>query len=163
MLTVIATFWTQVDYRSRLMQPWAVLAKQPQVGEDSLLLDYISPNPVSTFVKYVRKRHWPVTAALLGSVLLKLFIVASTGLFMLQSSSPPRHAPFSMVEQLQLSGFNSSNVDDVAALRYAGALVSETSYPPGTNASFAVEMFNSFRVAQGAYSQLLVLNKLTNM
>lgn len=131
------------------MQPWAGLARQPQTAENTLLLDYISPNPISTFVSSIKNRHWPVTAVLVGSTLLKIIILISTGLFLPQPSSPPRHVAFNMIEQFQLSNFNSSAVDDLAGSLYTGVHFSDVSYPSGTNASFAVEMFNSSRPIKG--------------
>lgn len=132
------------------MQPWAGLAKQPQTAERSLLLDYVSQNPISAFFSSLRKRHWPVATVLIGSGLLKVLIIISTGLFSLQPSSSPQEVPFNMVEQFQQSGFNSTAVDDVAGLLYAGVHFSEIGYPRGTNATFAVELFNTSMAIEGA-------------
>ncbi|KAF2647254.1 hypothetical protein K491DRAFT_723600 [Lophiostoma macrostomum CBS 122681] len=141
-LTVIAAFWTQVDYRSRLMQPWRELANPPQTVDNTLFLDYVSPDPITVFIRSVRKRHWPVTAGLTGSLFLKILMIISTGLFSLQSSSPREDSLFTITHQFEMSGFNSSAVDDVAALVYAGVHSNNITYPSGTNASCAVEMFN---------------------
>jgi hypothetical protein len=148
-LTIISAFWTQVDYRSRLMQPWRELAKRPQKVENTLLLDYISPDPVTIIIKSVRKGHWHVTAGLIGSLLLKLLMVISTGLFFVQSSSPPEHRSLTMTQPFDITGFNSSAVDDVAALIYAGVQFNNITYPPGTNASFVVETFNLTKKSTG--------------
>ncbi|KAF2652994.1 hypothetical protein K491DRAFT_718462 [Lophiostoma macrostomum CBS 122681] len=143
--TIIAAFWTQVDYRSRLMQPWRELTKPLRATDDTLLLDYISPNSLTTMIKATAKHHWPVCAALFGSFLLKLLIVISTGLFVLQPASILQHESFQMTHEFQLSNFNSSAIDDVAGLLYAGVQFNNISYPAGTNASFAVELFNLTR------------------
>lgn len=151
MLAIIAAFWTKIDYRTRLMQPWKDLAKQQQTAQNNLLIDYISPNPFSTMVQSITKRHWPVTAVLIGSTVLKILIVFSTGLFLLRRASPPLHLPFNTAQQFELSRFNSSAVDDMAASLYAGVQLNKISYPPGTNASFAVETFNSSQTITGLY------------
>lgn len=142
-LTLIAALWTQVDYRSRQIQPWQELASKPQPAENNLLLDYISPNPIISFYKSARHRHWPVTVALIGSFLLKALIIISTTLFSLQMLAVPIPQSLTMTEQLQFDRFNSATVDDLAASIYAGVAFKNLSYPPGTNSRSAVEMFNT--------------------
>jgi hypothetical protein len=150
--TIIAAFWTQVDYRTRQMQPWEEMAKGPQPASNSLLLDYISPNPVVAFLHSFKNHHLPVTTALFASLLLKVLIVISTGLFALQPVLVPRSLSMGTMDQFQFSGFNASNVDDVAGLVYAGASSSEIDYLPGTNAEYAVELFNTSESVPGKYS-----------
>jgi hypothetical protein len=65
------------------MQPWEEMVKRPQPAANGLLLDYISPNSVVAFHWSVKHRYGPVAAVLLGSFLIKILIVGSTGLFML--------------------------------------------------------------------------------
>ncbi|CAO2653412.1 Nn.00g028230.m01.CDS01 [Neocucurbitaria sp. VM-36] len=84
--TLVAAFWTQVDYRTRQMQPWRRLAEKPQLSSKTLFLDYISPHPVSSFAASLQHRHWRVTAVLFGSILLKIVIVICLSI---QSPSSP--------------------------------------------------------------------------
>jgi hypothetical protein len=141
--TIIAAFWTQVDYRTRQMQPWEEMAKGPQPAANSLLLDYVSPNPVVAFFRSFKHRHMPVATALFGSLLLKALIVVSTGIFAMESVMIPRSLPMAMKERFEFASFNGSNPDDIAGLTYAGTALNEIDYLPGTNAEYAVELFNA--------------------
>ncbi|KAH4044028.1 hypothetical protein HBH69_234610 [Parastagonospora nodorum] len=147
-LTIIAAFWTQVEYRTRQMQPWEEMAKGPQSVANSLLLDYISPNPVLAFIRSCKNRHLPVTLTLFASFLLKVLIVISTGVFTRRLVLLPQPLPISPMEQFQFSGHNASKVDDVAGLASVGPLLNEIDYLPGTNAEYAVELFRSSNQVQ---------------
>jgi hypothetical protein len=150
-LTIIAAFWTQVEYRTRQMQPWEEMAKGPQSVANSLLLDYISPNPLLAFIRSCKNRHLPVALTLFASFLLKVLIVISTGVFTRRLVLLPQPLLISPMEQFQFSGHNASKVDDVAGLASVGPLLNEIDYLPGTNAEYAVELFRSSNQVQGKY------------
>jgi hypothetical protein len=142
--TIIAAFWTQIDYRTRQMQPWEELASRTsKKAAETLLLDYVSCNPVVSFFKSLMHRHWPVTTVLLGSFLIKGLIVVSTGLFVLNHVVRPHNVAMDMTERFEFSSFNSTDVDDTAGLMYAGNLLNEIDYLPGTNDEYAAVLFNS--------------------
>ncbi|KAJ9617034.1 hypothetical protein H2200_000755 [Cladophialophora chaetospira] len=152
-LTLFAALWTQVDYRARQMQPWNELAGGPKLAKDGLLLDYISTAPLTALVQSLRRRHWPVSAALLGSFLLKVLIVVSTGLFSVQSLRRPLSAHLSLNGNFQFNRFDLAEVDDIAAALYAGALSKQIDFPTGTNAHYATEIFNTSKpISESAYS-----------
>lgn len=157
MLALVAAFWTQVDYRLRQLQPWKELRTKAQPAEDGLLLDYISPIPLMAFFTSLRKCHWSVSAGLLGSFLLKILIVISTGLFSLQTVPVPLSVPFSMTEQFQVHDVSPATVDDVAAAAYAGVFFEGLSYTSGTNSRFAVEMFNTSHNIKGMGARLYLI------
>ncbi|KAL0257964.1 hypothetical protein SLS55_007132 [Diplodia seriata] len=86
-LTIVAAFWGQVEHRTKQMMPWAILRKGPSPAADTLLIDYIEPaRPVSLY-KSLKNAHWPVSIAIVGTLLLQLLTVTSTGLFQLQSET----------------------------------------------------------------------------
>lgn len=140
--TVTSAFWTQVDYRTRLLQPWEELARGPQPAQNNLFLDYISPNLFSAFWVSLRFRHWPVCAILFGSFSLKVLVVVSTSLFVLRTSIESVSIPISLTDQFQEREFNFDD-DNTPAVRYYGTLIDHNDYLPGTNADYAVEMFQS--------------------
>jgi Protein of unknown function (DUF3433) len=82
-LTVGATFWALVEYRAKQMAPWHEIAQTPTSAARSVLIDYISPLMPISLVASIRKKHYPVALVIFGSVLMKLLIIASTGLFTL--------------------------------------------------------------------------------
>jgi hypothetical protein len=136
------------------MQPWEEMAKGPQPATKSLFLDYISSNPAISFLRSLKNRHWPVAVVLLGSLLIKVLIVVSTGLFILNHVVRPQSIPGMMVEEFKVNYFNSSGTDDTAGLIYTGILLGEIDYPPGTNAEYAAELFNSTEPIKGKVTML---------
>jgi hypothetical protein len=126
------------------MQPWIELARGPQPASKNLLLDYISSNPVLAFIRSIKNRHWPVTAALLGSILLKIVIVLSTGLFVPRFSNLPLSTRIEMVEQFQFQSFNASTVDATTASLLTGVQLKQVDYPFGTSAEYVAERFRPY-------------------
>ncbi|GME25425.1 uncharacterized protein LTHEOB_12324, partial [Neofusicoccum parvum] len=68
MFTSIATFWAQVEYRSKQMMPWVLMAQGPQTARNSLLLDYIEPMNIVSLYNSFLNRHWMVVAAIAKDV-----------------------------------------------------------------------------------------------
>jgi hypothetical protein len=142
--TIVAAFWTQVDYRTRQMQPWEELASRTgKKTAETLLLDYVSCNPIVSFPRTIMHRHWPVAMVLLGFFLIKGLIVVLTSLLVLNPVVRPRNVAMGMTERFEFSSFNATDVDDKAGLMYAGNLFNEIDYLPGTNGEYAVALFNS--------------------
>lgn len=81
LLTIILSFWRQVDYFHRASKPWQVLMDHQSPASHSVLLDYISPFIGSSFVKAVKLKHAKVAASILAVIILKAIILASTALF----------------------------------------------------------------------------------
>ena len=86
-LVIVVSLWRQVDYHCKSIQPWLEMRKGQSIASESLLLDYVSPMQISSFVSAVRRRHYPVAASVLGFATLKLVILFST--FLLESSPTP--------------------------------------------------------------------------
>lgn len=64
--------------------PWAILHTGPTSAASTLLLNYIEPaQPVSLY-RSAKNGHYLVTLAMVGSLLIQLLTVISTGLLMLQ-------------------------------------------------------------------------------
>lgn len=61
------------------------MARGSTPADKSLLLDYISPILPVTFFQACKNCHFPVVSTSLGSAILKLLIVASSGLLALQT------------------------------------------------------------------------------
>jgi hypothetical protein len=103
------------------MQPWAVLSRREgQPAATTLLLDYVSLNAASAFIKSMRLRHFPVTLSILGTILLKALIVVSTTLFLLHVQLIERRADFTSSAIFDTARYNSSLVQGVPALVWVG-------------------------------------------
>ncbi|KAK8880092.1 hypothetical protein PGQ11_001386 [Apiospora arundinis] len=106
--------WQQIEYWCKLLQPWKGLRNGPTTASNSVLLDYISPNVFSSLWRAGKLRHISALVALLGGLLLKLVIVASTGLLY----PIPTFTPMQNITLEALSTFNStSNIHDFISLK----------------------------------------------
>ncbi|KAJ5816436.1 hypothetical protein N7447_008669 [Penicillium robsamsonii] len=95
--TVIATFWSRVEFQVKQRAPWKSMAANPGHARESMLLDYISEFQLASIVKAIRNKHFDVAAGVACSMILRLLIIFSTGLFSLQTvqvhrSSDPVHS-----------------------------------------------------------------------
>ncbi|PYI19440.1 hypothetical protein BO99DRAFT_458912 [Aspergillus violaceofuscus CBS 115571] len=144
-LTVVAALWGQVEYRTKQLMPWRVMAYSgPQPASRSLLLDYVSEWNVIALFRAMRHGDWAVVLAILGTLLIKLLTVASTGLFMLQSVWM-EHAAAELRLQARFDGrgYDGSLVDGSAATVVAGARWQELPYPVGTTEEYAFQPFTA--------------------
>ncbi|KAI1319490.1 hypothetical protein F5Y16DRAFT_390811 [Xylariaceae sp. FL0255] len=87
LLTVVLSFWKQVDYSNRLLVPWAELRRGPATADRSVLIDYISPLVLVVLYRATKNRHWAVTATIVGGLLIQLATIFSTGLFVLEPTT----------------------------------------------------------------------------
>lgn len=102
-LVVVVGLWRRVNYCVMVNQPWQELFKGPQAAEKAILLDYLSPPQISSFITALKNGHFAVAATISIFVLLKVIIVISTTLF------SPEYAFFSQPVELSIkSKFNSS-------------------------------------------------------
>jgi hypothetical protein len=147
-MAIIAALWSQVDYRSKQMAPWHAMSKKPQTADNSLLLDYISPFSPWAFYVALRRFHWAVAAALLGTMLVKLLYVLSTALFILQPLLVQRPIQLSM-DSFSGRKYNASLVDNTPILAWTASFLDSVSFPAGTNDQYAVQTFNASRPLPG--------------
>lgn len=123
--------------------PWKAMAQGPQPASKSVLLDYVSPWNVLALVKSLRKRHYVVSVAILGSLLIKLTLVFSTGLFAPQLVTVEEpNILLVTTDKFDGSNYDSKFVDARAMYATYGTQVLNMSYPQGTTAKYAVQSFN---------------------
>ncbi|KAF2116203.1 hypothetical protein BDV96DRAFT_45290 [Lophiotrema nucula] len=80
-LVLLIGLWRQVDYYTKLLQPWKNLqGKTPVSASRSLLLDYVLRFQGLALLEAVRFRESPVVITVLGVIFLKLLVIFSTGL-----------------------------------------------------------------------------------
>jgi hypothetical protein len=97
---VAAAVWHQVKYHTQQLMPWRTMAGGPAAASHSLLLDYISPWSINSFFKSLRTGHPGIALVVLGSFLIKVVIIASTGLLSIQSMVVTQeNAPVRLLEQ----------------------------------------------------------------
>ncbi|RWA13316.1 hypothetical protein EKO27_g1755 [Xylaria grammica] len=86
-LTVVVSLWRRVNYCIMVNQPWQGLHKGPQEASKTVLLDYIWPLQITSFVLALKNRHLAVATSIMIFSLLKLVMVISTALFVLGNAS----------------------------------------------------------------------------
>ncbi|PWY77270.1 hypothetical protein BO94DRAFT_498710 [Aspergillus sclerotioniger CBS 115572] len=143
-LTIVAGFWGQVEYRTKQLAPWKSMSQEPKPGSQSLLLDYVSDWNVVVMFRALRQSVWVVPLAVLGTLLIKLVTVVSTGLFMLQSVYMEA-VPTTLHTQASFNaaGYDGAKVDGTAAMVVAGAWWLDLSYPVGSTDKYAFQPFTS--------------------
>ncbi|KAJ5177932.1 Protein of unknown function DUF3433 [Penicillium coprophilum] len=124
-LTIVALFWSRVEFQAKQSAPWYSMLHGPQQAENSVLLDYISEmQPVSIW-RALKNKHFIVAAGVTLSILLRLLVVFSTGLF--------RCNKFNST----LDGFGLQAYDILN-----GVLFQDVPFPEGSTANFAFQEFS---------------------
>ncbi|KAJ5970694.1 uncharacterized protein N7479_000612 [Penicillium vulpinum] len=85
MFTVIATFWSRVEFQVKQRAPWKSTAERSGEAREFILLDYVSETQLSSLVKSIRNKHFDVAAGVTCSMLLRLLVIFSTSLFSVQT------------------------------------------------------------------------------
>jgi hypothetical protein len=104
-LVVVLSLWRQVDYYCKLMQPWQEMHESPKDADNSLMLDYVSPILITSWIKAVRRRHIPVVASIAGFTIMKLIILFSTGLLVLTPTVLTRPQPLALTTSFTMDEF----------------------------------------------------------
>jgi hypothetical protein len=104
-LVVVLGLWRQVDYYCKLMQPWQEMYKSPKDADNSLMLDYVSPILVTSWIRAVRRRHIPVAASIAGFTIMKLIILFSTGLLVLTPTVVTTSQPITLTTSFATDDF----------------------------------------------------------
>jgi Protein of unknown function (DUF3433) len=161
-LVVVLGLWRQVDYHCKIIQPWQQMRKGATNAAQSVLLDYISPLNITSFIRAVRYRHIPVAASIAGFATLKLIILFSTGLLVMTPTSVSDTFLATITTKFDGSSFWDGissgrsaalriwkhvpydNVSPSPVYTYLGLLKGEISDPIGTVDGKA---FQSFKVA----------------
>jgi len=85
-LNFVAALWHQTDYHCKVVAPWLHIQDHVTPGRKSMLLDYVSPwLPVCLYIA-TQHRDWRVFVSGSAYSLLKLAILVSTGLFIVQET-----------------------------------------------------------------------------
>lgn len=132
-LIVILSFWRQVDYHCKLLQPWHQLGTSFAPAERNMLLDYLSPLQVTSFVRAVRYRHTPVAASIAGFAILKAIILLSTGLLVSTPVTVTESSPVKLTSTFSGAQFWDTGPDhfqSVGTGGYAVAAYSNISAQP---------------------------------
>ncbi|KAJ5200051.1 Protein of unknown function DUF3433 [Penicillium cf. griseofulvum] len=143
-LTIVASFWSRVEFQAKQSAPWYSMLHGPEQAEKSVLLDYISEMQLISLWRALKNRHFIVASGVASSILLRLLVIFSTGLFSLQQVQVQRtnvpiqiHSNFN-VENSTLYGFGLQAYDILN-----GVLFDNLPFPEGSTANFAFQEFSA--------------------
>ncbi|OOQ85648.1 hypothetical protein PEBR_25594 [Penicillium brasilianum] len=143
-LTIIATFWSRVEFQSKQNAPWQSMLDAPQPAEKSVLLDYISDMQPVAMWKAFKNKHLIVFSGVSCSLLLQLMIVFSTGLFSLEEVKVRKqNVP---IQLHTLFSTQNSTLDTVGSQPYDivnGLAFDNLTYPLGTNVDITFQEFSA--------------------
>ncbi|OQE22615.1 hypothetical protein PENSTE_c010G05295 [Penicillium steckii] len=164
-LTIVAALWARVEFQAKQNAPWRALQDQanPAEASQSLLLDYVSVmQPVALWNAF-KKRHALVAAGISCSLLLRLIIVFSTGLFALQEIPVTKNIDIDLIDVFDASNpqFNSSDAAPYDILN--GVLFRNGTYPEGTNKELVYQRFAAPNISSDAILSAPVLALTSRM
>ncbi|KXG47473.1 Protein of unknown function DUF3433 [Penicillium griseofulvum] len=143
-LTIVASFWSRVEFQAKQSAPWYSLLHGPEQAEKNVLLDYISEMQMISIWRALKNKHFIVASGVASSILLRLLVIFSTGLFSLQQvqvqkSNVPiqMHSNFN-IENSTLYGFGLQAYDILN-----GVLFDNLPFPDGSTANFAFQEFSA--------------------
>ncbi|GME31222.1 uncharacterized protein LTHEOB_12502 [Neofusicoccum parvum] len=147
-LTVLAALWGRVEYRSKQIMPWSLMARGRTSMEHGLLLNYMTSTTLGSLYRSVKRRHFLVSIGICGSLILRLLIIFSTGLLSLEYRPMVYDKEFFALDTLDLAKeveyiewltdeFRplSNGINFWAILNY------NLSHPHGTTSEYAVQSF----------------------
>jgi hypothetical protein len=143
-LTILAFYWKKLDYHTKALTPWKLMSEKPRPADQSMLLDYVSGNPLSVLRRAIRYRHVPVITSTVGSLIIILVTVFSTGLFVLQPTLLHGGTTVSVLSAFEGTRFDATAVDSFPVLAISSIFSGNLSlnYPPNTNVDHAVDNFS---------------------
>ncbi|KEQ75647.1 hypothetical protein M436DRAFT_62036 [Aureobasidium namibiae CBS 147.97] len=143
-LTTLAFYWNKLDYHTKALMPWKLMSEKPQSVDQSLLLDYVSGNPLGVLSGARKYRHVPVIASTTGSLVIVLVTVFFTGLFISQSTLVHEGTTVSVSSAFDGTQFDATAVNSFPILAVSSILSDNLSidYPPDTNVNYAVGGFS---------------------
>jgi hypothetical protein len=120
------------------------MSEKPRPADQSMLLDYVSGNPLSVLRRAIRYRHVPVITSTVGSLIIILVTVFSTGLFVLQPTLLHGGTTVSVLSAFEGTRFDATAVDSFPVLAISSIFSGNLSlnYPPNTNVDHAVDNFS---------------------
>ncbi len=147
-MTILAAFWSKIEYRTKQLAPWKQMSKGFAPATRTLLLDFVSPLGIVALPLAIRTRQFAVIISIIGSFLLQVTIVLSTGLLILRDL-PIQHTRAQLIasDGFDATAFNSSAVDTRSYLNVFAVADLNQSFPEGTTDLYAFQSSNSSRAS----------------
>ncbi|KAK6363374.1 hypothetical protein TWF730_000806 [Orbilia blumenaviensis] len=144
-IIAVLSVWRQVDFRVKQFMPWVSLAAGPNRAKKNILVDYISPFILNSLCDTIRNKHFLPLATILGFLGMKLAIVVSTGLFVLQAVTTTQDLNQRFLITDYFVNSSAGDITTETAYRVYGTNVLNLTFPQGTTAEYA---FQSISIAE---------------
>lgn len=119
----------------------------------SILLDYLSPLLFISFLTALKRRHFLVTFTIIGFVLIKVLIILSTGLLVLQNIwMGPVNVKLQTSGKFDGNGYQALHVDASPALATLAIEHYGMDYPMFSSAQYAIQPFEIPAIWSGSSS-----------
>ncbi|KAE8360253.1 hypothetical protein BDV27DRAFT_161825 [Aspergillus caelatus] len=138
---IVGAFWARVQYRISQLMPWILMLKGPQTGTNSVLLDYASDWFIVSLYISIKNKHYLVSLAVLGTLLLTGTTIFSTGLLAYENIHYTEPAQMHITQSFNGSHYDPSLVDGRPFELYLGNMNFNASTPLGLNGN---NIFPSF-------------------
>lgn len=147
-LTVVASYWGQLEYRIRLSMPWIVMGHGSAQPDHSILLDYMTTSSLGSLIESIKAAHVPVAIAISGSFMLRGLIIASTGLLSLQTQMMSRKANLTTFDRFTFGSESQAAAHDVVydpdpANTLWAIYHFNSSFPTWTSEDYAIQSFGA--------------------
>ncbi|GME57882.1 hypothetical protein GTA08_BOTSDO01504 [Neofusicoccum parvum] len=139
-LTIVAALWSQAEYQTKQIMPWVEMKHGPAKAEKSMLLNYLTAAIHEALYASVKMGHYSVTLAISGTLILRLLIIASTGLLSLEYREMQHAGTFAAVDSFDFMKNNGTPVM-MAGPRFWAIQQFNSSYPAGTTPQFTTQSF----------------------
>ncbi|KAI1361331.1 hypothetical protein F5Y08DRAFT_348042 [Xylaria arbuscula] len=106
--TVVVSLWRQVNYCTMVSQPWHELHQSPQPAARTVLLDYMWPLQVTSFIAALKNKHQAVAITITIFALLKIVMVISTTLFVLGYTSLSQETHAQLLTKFDATNYRNS-------------------------------------------------------
>ena len=122
--------------------PWHALSKGWTSASKGILLDYMSSWNVLVLRKALAAGHYNVVMSISVSIIIRILIVISTGLFISQDMIFEKQLNMPTKSFSVPSGFDGADVDTLPYLHLKTVVGNKSPYPLGTTANYAFQPFS---------------------
>ena len=119
-LVIFVSFWRQVDYHCKSLQPWQNMIEGYASASNSMLLDYLWPLQLESWWVSIRNGHWRVAVSTTGFMILKFVMLVSTALIIATDTTLSNNVPIQFTKALSDVPF--PNIDPSPIQAYLGTL-----------------------------------------
>ncbi|THZ93943.1 hypothetical protein D6C82_08579 [Aureobasidium pullulans] len=141
-ITIVVILWSQLDRSCKLLAPWHSMSRQVAPANRTVCLDYLFAFQPVALYQALRLGDWAVLCTGIGSILLKLSIVVSTGLLLTR----PATVTTSSLNILLTNDFQTDKIQDILANTNAGETITgihtnQQPYPNWTTETATTQSF----------------------